>query len=463
MPNVIDSLVLELGLDSSKFTQSQKDALAALRKFEEQSVRSGKTAEAQGARFESFFKKLKLEALALAAGLLGAKGIKDFVTNVTTLDASVGRASKTLNMGTRELSAWQGVARQTGSTNEAMTGTLQGLTDEMNKIAVGIPSNILPVLNYLQIDFRKANGDLKTAGELMFDLNRAVQGMDPARARVVLSQLGIPPDVINTLLLGRDSLRTLYDEQVRIGLITKEDADRAIELQGAWNKAATAATALGRVIVNDLSPYLTSALNSIARFLSVPDRHGIAHKAKPAAPAAEGVPVAVKPDAGSASPATSRVMAALAGVPGIERVTALNDAYHAFLGGAHPAGRAVDLTVKDPSQSEAVAAAIRARLAEAGIQGTVLNEYTNPSRRSTAPHLHIQVNPPSPGQVGAPAAALGSSTVNRGGDTNTTTSSVSVGTVVIHAEGRDADAIANSIVPAIRRNALANHANSGQQ
>ena len=37
-------------------------------------------------------------------------------------------------MSAEELSAWQGVARQTGGSAESMTGALQSLTDQINTL-----------------------------------------------------------------------------------------------------------------------------------------------------------------------------------------------------------------------------------------------------------------------------------------------------------------------------------------
>lgn len=109
-----------------------------------------------------------------------------------------------------------------------------------------------------------------------------------------------------------------------------------------------------------------------------------------AAAAALGLPVPIKPNAGIASPQAQQVLDLLAGMGGIERVTALNDSYHQRIGhGAHTQGNAIDLTLKDPARSAEAAVAIQARLRAAGINVKVLDEYKSPSANATAGHLHI--------------------------------------------------------------------------
>lgn len=496
---VIDSLVLEFGLDASKFNQAQKDAINALRRFEEQATRSGKNIEAEGARFDAFFGRLKAQAIGLFGALMGARGIEQFVRQITTADAALGRAAHTMNMSTEQLSIWQGVAKASGGSAESMTGAMQGLTDEMYKLAVGIPSNILPALYALHVDFRKSNGELKTAGELMLDLNAAVQGMNPAEARVKLQALGLPPDVINTLLLGRGALRGLLAEQERIAAVSKQSAEASAGLVESWSQAEDAATNFGRALRDETAPALKLALDGIkevfvwmkgnkvafgdlagiflnpisgiatmlGRLAGRGIRAGGGNATEASVPPITG-PAASRgltlgPTAGAASPATQAAMDALAGLAGINRVTALNDAFHSGLGGLHPLGRALDLTVEGgKANSEAVAAAVRARLAAAGIDATVSNEYVKPSPHATGGHLHISLRPPAAAGAGAVPSAASVRPAGGGASTSTHTTTQSF-SINITAPSGDGAAIGQAVVEQLRRwGAVAGQANYGQ-
>lgn len=101
----------------------------------------------------------------------------------------------------------------------------------------------------------------------------------------------------------------------------------------------------------------------------------------------------VKSGAGTASPAMQTLMALLTGIPEIKEVTALDDAYHRRLGAndPHAQGRALDLTVNDPSRSAAVVEEIRTKLLSVGVRATILDEYRHPSAHATGPHIHVAI------------------------------------------------------------------------
>lgn len=201
------------------------------------------------------------------------------------------------------------------------------------------------------------------------------------------------------------------------------------------------------------------------------------------APAATGgapgaTPYTIKHGAGGTSLLTDTLARKIhSEVGGVDRFTAFNDAYHAFLGGSHPAGRGLDFTISDPAKSAEAAAQVRAILKEMGLQGTVLDEYKRKSGNWTGGHIHVQVEPPSPAAArnltgardrpsGAPAAATmapGNQTSNtRGGDT-TQTSAVHIGTLNVNApKATDANGIARDMEGAIRPLALATAFNSAQ-
>jgi len=117
MPTVLDSLVLELGLDPTKLNQQQKDAIESVRKLEQQWMRSGKVIDAQTQRTTESFAALKKQALGFVAVFLGGRGVKEFkefTEYISQLDAATGRSARTMNISARELSNWQSVGEQTG-------------------------------------------------------------------------------------------------------------------------------------------------------------------------------------------------------------------------------------------------------------------------------------------------------------------------------------------------------------
>lgn len=83
-------------------------------------------------------------------------------------------------------------------------------------------------------------------------------------------------------------------------------------------------------------------------------------------------------------------------LPGqVKHFAAFNDHYHKGTGSKHASGLAFDTSLIDSNQSAAAAAAIRNKLMAAGLTAKdfrVIDEYANPSARSTGGHIHTQFN-----------------------------------------------------------------------
>ena len=95
-------------------------------------------------------------------------------------------------------------------------------------------------------------------------------------------------------------------------------------------------------------------------------------------------------------------------VPELNRFTAFNDAYHQGKRSKHNQGLAFDFTIKDPSQSSAIANKVKALADANGYKVKVLNEYTNPSSGATGGHIHVSVLGPGTGSTVEDSGGSGS-------------------------------------------------------
>lgn len=80
---------------------------------------------------------------------------------------------------------------------------------------------------------------------------------------------------------------------------------------------------------------------------------------------------------------------------GVKAFTAFNDRYHQGTRSKHAMGLAFDTTLNNAGLSAQAAEAMRAKLRAAGLQDSqfkVIDEYLNPSARSTGGHIHTQFN-----------------------------------------------------------------------
>ena len=268
--NVLDSLVLELGIDSTKFTRGQQEALSSLRKMEQEAQRSGEQIESKARRSEDALLALKREFLGFFGLAFGGAEARQFVDFVTTLDAQTGRFSRTLGVNTRELSEWQGAFQQVGGTAESANGAIGGLNSEMVKFQLTGQSAMLPVLSRLGISLFDANHHLRSAADLMLQLADAVQGMDARTATGFLSMIpGMNQDAINLLLQGRAAVESYLAAARQAGVTTAESARIAQEYNTQMALLSRTATDAGRSLFTVFAPGMIEATKETTSFLSV--------------------------------------------------------------------------------------------------------------------------------------------------------------------------------------------------
>lgn len=276
MTTIIDSMVVEIGLDTSKFTKQQREANAEWLKVNQEALKFGKGIESQADRVNDAFSTIKTQALELFAVLGGGAALINFTTKMTTADAAVGRLSRNINIPPSTISAWQGMARLFGSTAEGMAGSFTQISDAVEGFKIG---KISPLI----ADFRA----LSTAGGTIIDVNKGidqtlidisanlakVHATDPARAGLLGRMIGLDPGLYDALINGPDFTKQMLDRVKALGVATKESTDQAGKLAQAWNAVILAIEGKGRTVLTgggdlSLSGAAASMLNVITKDLS---------------------------------------------------------------------------------------------------------------------------------------------------------------------------------------------------
>ena len=270
MTTVIDSLILELGIDPKKFTKGQQEAMSHLRRFQDDAKRVGGDIEIWGQRVVDLLASFRREALGAAALFLGGRGLIDFFTGTQRADLAVGNLSRRIALNAQELGTWQTAMKASGGTAEGASAALAGLSSEMTRFTLTGRSDMLGILGRLGVSLFDQNRNLKTSAQLWIDLADAVEGMDPRQAASFLEMIpGANADMINFALLGGRAMRQyLNTARESVGTL-----DKSIELAREYTKAATemdaASTRLGRTLTVLVGPAVNTVLNSLADLLKV--------------------------------------------------------------------------------------------------------------------------------------------------------------------------------------------------
>lgn len=255
MPTIIDTLILEIGLDPSKFKKGQRDTTDATRKLKETAQKDLGAVEKSGNDAAASFELLGRRALSLFALFSGSAGLADFARRTIETNASTGKLAKTLDLTVKTLSTWRNVAVLTGGSVMAIQNSIVHLVSDFQTLALTGNSQTIPYFRALNIPVADAAGHMRKMDDILLDLADRFHHMDPARAAAWGRALGFDQDTINALIRGRDAVKALMDQARSLGTISDRDAASAIALQTAWGQVSIATQSAGRNMLTDLATF----------------------------------------------------------------------------------------------------------------------------------------------------------------------------------------------------------------
>lgn len=250
MPTVIDAFVVTLGLDPSGWKKGQRDVREQTKRTKDEAAAAGRDIEAGGQRVAQFLGGVRGQLVGLFATLGSGAAVAAFTKNTLTADAATGRLAKNLGLATEELAAWQGLTRQVGGTNAEAEASLQSLVNGFQQIQLTGQSPLIPYLQLLGVSLK----DLERPTDTLLKLADAFSRMDPSRAQTLGTGMGLSPSMVTVLMQGREATEKLLAEQLRLGVVNKQQAEQAQRVQASWDKMAQSGRALGRDLVAAAAP-----------------------------------------------------------------------------------------------------------------------------------------------------------------------------------------------------------------
>lgn len=249
MTTIIDELIVVLGIDTSKFTEGQRDALAAFKKGKEGAEEFGKRVEEQGMKMSEVFGIARRGALGLLGAFVGGEAVS-FVDHVMKMDASAGRLSKTIHTNVENLALWQNMIRQIGGDSNSATGALNALQQEINSVRQGggmFEGGFASLMNQSGAWIRD-DADTVLRKVRGFISGQVESGkMQPDEAATFLRRVpGMNQDMVN-LLLG--DFKKIEESAKAVGGATAASAKAAEDLQGKLHLVVQAMEQFGRAII----------------------------------------------------------------------------------------------------------------------------------------------------------------------------------------------------------------------
>jgi soluble lytic murein transglycosylase-like protein len=260
---VIDSLVVTLGLDASKFTQGQKDAVTAFTKAKTESVSTAKEMEARGAQAAQFFGSIKKEALGLFAVIVGAGGLEQFAVKTTVSMAALGRQAQLMGVAAGDLQAFKMMIDRTGASGDQAAASLTGLAEAMETYRTRgtISAGLLTGLNQI--------GGTQDDDALAIYRKFATwaKGKDARFVNQEGQMLGLDAGSIANATKGGANFDSEMARSKALGVPTDRDIAKVNELMGAFQRLRQAVTGDANALLYGAAPALSGALNLTDRLV----------------------------------------------------------------------------------------------------------------------------------------------------------------------------------------------------
>ena len=297
MATVIDTLFLELGIDSSKFSgeaakaEKQYDRLErSVTKVEKAEKNAAKTTkESAEARRKSVVDTQKADAsmqgllktvnasiksfAAFTGLLLGASGLSKLATDAAKANRELDTTAKNLGMARKELSAWQGAAEMAGESAGGMSSYMKTLSGDMQSLIMMGDTSVLPYFNALGVSLLDSTGKARKLDDVMLDLADRFSTMDRQQAYTLAQQMGIDEGTFNTLSRGRAEMQRMLDIQREMYHSSEADIENSRKLTEARAVLNAQWESLKLMIGNALIPAVTFLTEVVSKFVGFLVKH----------------------------------------------------------------------------------------------------------------------------------------------------------------------------------------------
>lgn len=268
MPTIIDRLVIELGLDNSKFRAGQRQTREEFGKTRQDIRKTAQDTEQAAGRTADALRRVTRELLALFAVFTGGRQLTQFATDLTHATAELGRFSANLAQSPQTIAAWGMAAERLGGSAQATAQSFERVGKSLYDLIRN--GQMLP-REFSQLQAMSGRFIRTNQGVDKFLLDTAtalkeVAKVDKSQAYFLAQGLGIDASTANVMMqygagLGKyiDELRKLSPDDPAIKV--------AQQLQEDWYKLQQQVVKLASVVMTDLSPAIGRILTGMAEWV----------------------------------------------------------------------------------------------------------------------------------------------------------------------------------------------------
>ena len=250
--NVVDALIVTLGLDSSDYQQGMEDAERSTREFSEKAPREAERGlNAIEAKFGATFRGIFHTFIAPLTAALGTMGI--FSSYTQTADR-IGKTAARIGASAEDLQAFGEAAKRAGGSVEGFMGAFESLNGQLQRMqAMGGKGRIAPILKQLGISATE-HGQVKDTFQILRELAGASERLGKQKFAGLARFLGLDQGTIMLLQSGRVAMDELISRQKALGVYTKEDFEITQKFNDAISDLQQVFKSLAAVILRVIVP-----------------------------------------------------------------------------------------------------------------------------------------------------------------------------------------------------------------
>lgn len=234
MANIVDELVVKLGLDNKEFKKGAKETEGQLNKVKGAAATTSKNLQEQGKKGAEFFTQLQKSAVKFFGVMaVGTAAFRAF-TNLISSGAHLSRLATNLGTSADSLHKWGQAVKQSGGTAAGFEGTILSLSAEITAWKTGGTAGpMLQGLQALGVSLVDTGGKAKSLETLLLDMGEAVQRRAPNRADQanLLASWGLDEGTINLVLQKRKDVEAIIAKQPGMD---NEAAKKAQDINERW-------------------------------------------------------------------------------------------------------------------------------------------------------------------------------------------------------------------------------------
>lgn len=250
--NIVDALLVTLGLDSSEYQQGMEDAERTTRDFSDKAPREAERGLNQiESKFSMTFKGIFRSFIAPLTAALGTMGV--FSSYTQTADR-IGKTANRIGASAEDLQAFGEAAKRAGGSVDGFIGSFESLNGQLQRMqAMGGKGRIAPILKQLGIDATE-NGKVKDTFQILRELAAASDKLGKREFAGLARFLGLDQGTIMLLQSGRVAMDELIDRQRALGVYTKEDFEITAKFNDSISDLQQVFRSLAAVIMRVIVP-----------------------------------------------------------------------------------------------------------------------------------------------------------------------------------------------------------------